>query len=347
MLAPVLAVRIVDRNGKPVGAPPLVRLLTGDMPFLTPGLLTLLGARREESCASTPVPWTPQILQRYIACPLPAETRPGRMVRVELSASIPYGTQPAYGFELATSRFRDAREHLGSGLVNPTEDASGALRGERHLRALGSAAAPSMEWIADLQTRINRRLELRETLAAALVFGPHDAGMTVEDAEAELKEATSELSSLSDAVYTWLDRGGTLTLPREPAPTLAYGGIHGLFETAGLGHRPLPPRAVETLAIETGTGFFVLLESPEPLDWMRITVRSAGTDAVLPVAWSSDGTRAFLFDASPSGLFPAGRHALRVSFHRGGSSAPDLAPLYRNGELSPVEEELIWELGPA
>jgi hypothetical protein len=340
MLAPVLDVRVVDRNGTPVGAPSLL-YFSGDLPFLTPGLLAFLTAQRETACAGVPVPWTRQILDRYVACALPEETRPQRMYRVVLTARFPHAARPVYGFEFATSRFRDAREHLGSGLQGA---AAGAERGRQLLRSLGTAPPPPLSWIERMQSRIADLTTLRERLAAALTVGEHDAGTTIEQASADIVRLRGEFGAWNGAICAWLDRGGVLPLPWSPAETLSYDGIHALFVTAGSGHRPLPPRAVETLAIHTGSGFFILLESPEPLDWSRLTLTRADTGAALPVVWSEDGTRAFIFDAGPGRLFAIGGLTFRLSFNRGGASAPDLDPLYRGGELPPVEDVIIWDL---
>ncbi len=109
--------------------------------------------------------------------------------------------------------------------------------------------------------------------------------------------------------------------------------------------RPARPRiqacAIEALAIDTPAGgWFALVESPEPVDWTRVTIRPVDGGATLPVVWSSDGTRAFLFNGSPASCFADGSHAVRVSFDRGGPTAPDLDPLYSGGELAHATEDI-------
>lgn len=355
MLSPVVAVRIVDRNGTQLASTAAL-VLTGTLPFITPGLLALLRAEREAPCAGTPVPWTRQLLGRYIAGRLPEATQPRRMVRVELLAQGSYGTGPVFGFELATSAFRDIADHLGAGLDGGAPDPSGAWRGVRQIRTLGSGAAPAMTWIAGLRARLDRRAAVRGALAAALTVGEHDAGMTVADAFAELAALDAELGEVYRGLYEALDRGGAYTVPATPtaalpaiAPTAAVtvtpAGIHGLFVAAGLGHRPLPPRAVETNAIDVPGGWYLLIESPEPLDRVRLTVTRADTGAVLPIVWNVDGTRALVFHDGPSGLFDATPPALRWRFLCGDINAPDLSPLYRNGALASAED-VIWDLSP-
>jgi hypothetical protein len=332
MLAPVLSMRILDRNGKQIVPPPRFRLLTGGLPFLTSGLVAMLSADRERACRGTAVPWAAQILDRYIAAPLPDDTPAGRLVRVELVAGLPYGPETVFGFELATSRFRDALEHLASGLPR----AAGApvpARGVQAVRALGrTAAPPPLDWIGGVQDKLAAHARLRETLRAAYVFGPHDAGMSVDEARAAIAVAKAELDAQCAATYELLDRGGA-----------TYAGVHQLFVAAGLGHRPLPPASVETSAVDTDAGYFLLVESPEPLDWIRLTIRRVDGGDPLPVVWTSDGTRAFLFDSSPTRLFTGLPVSLRLSYHRGGASAPDLDPLTRPDEPSPVDEQVIWD----
>jgi hypothetical protein len=333
MLAPVLSMRIRDRNGKQLTPAPRLSVMTGDLPFSTLGLQIMLSASHEEGCEDEHVPWTPQVLGRYIAGTLPDDTRPGKMIRVELVAVFPYGEQSVFEFELATSRFLDATAHLSSAQTRPP-------------RALGHAAAPPLDWIPDLQERVAARAALRDTLAAACTVGPQDAGMTIDEARAAIATATAELAALSTGIFELLDRGETLTLARTSgaSPVLSYAGIHDLFVAVGLGHRPLPPRAIESLEIETPAGNFFLLESPEPLDWTRITVRRASDNVTVPVVWSSDGTRAFIFDATSTHLFGDGARSLIVSYLRGGPTAPDLDPLYRGGTLSALAEEVTWDL---
>jgi hypothetical protein len=279
------------------------------------------------------------------------------MVRVELVARPPYGNSPVFGFEFATSRFRDIQDHLGAGLQDPVDEPDGTRRGRMNVRSLGSASAPPMAWLAGVRSRIDRLNTLRTALAAALTIGEHDAGVTIVDATAEIAAIKQELGEVYRNLYEVLDRGGTYVLPTTPttalpelpatpAASVSYSGVHHLFEAVGLGHRPLPPRAVEVLAVDAGAGWFALIESPEPLDWTRLNVERADTGATLPIVWSSDGTRAFLFDVGPTGLFAADPLSLRWRFHCGGEEAPDLEPLYRNGELSAFES-IVWDVPPA
>lgn len=353
MLSPAVAVRVLDRNGAAL-ASTAAFTLTGPFPFVTPGLLALLGAPREAACATAPLPWTRQLLGRYIACRLPDATRPRRMVRVELLAQPPYGTQPVFGFEFATSAFRDIVDHLGAGLDNAAADPTGTWRGVRRVRTLGAGTTVGMSWLAGLQARLARQATMRRALAAALTVGEHDAGTTIVDATAELAALAADLGEVYRGLYEVVDRGGTYSVPATPtaalpavgatpAITVSLPGVHDRFVASGLGDRPLPGRHVECLAIDAPGGWYLLIESPEPLDRARLSIERADLGTPLPLVWSGDGTRAFVFSDAPDGLFGSSPPPLRWRFLRGGLTAPDLDPLYRGGELSDAEA-LIWDL---
>lgn len=353
MLSPSVTVRVLDRNGQILATSATVTL-TSPFPFLTEGLLTLLTAPREDACAAMPVPWTRKVIDRFIACRLPDDARPRRMVRIELVAKPPYGTRPVFGFELSTSAFRNIADHLGSGLESVSVDDTGALRGVLNVRLLGSGAAPSMTWVAGLRARLDRQSSVREALAAALTIGEHDAGTTIVAASAELITLAADLAELYRGLYEALDRGGSFTVPATPtdamprvavteAVAVTSPGIHALFAAADLGHRPLPPRVIEALAIDVPGGYYLLIESPEPLDRARLSVERLDTGARLPLVWSADGTRVFVFHDGATGLFGPTAPSLRWKFLRGGMSAPDLDPLYRDGDLKEVEY-VTWDL---
>jgi hypothetical protein len=242
--------------------------------------------------------------------------------------------------------FRDIADHLGAGGDTAVDDVT--------VRRLGTAAAPPMGWREGLRARTDRLTELRAALAIAYAIGEHDSGVTIVGATAEIAALRRDVDEVYRAVYEMLDRGGVAEVAETPTPalpdlrptaaaTVTYPGVHPLFEAAGLGHRPLPPRRVEVLAVDTGVGWFLLLEAPEPLDPARLRIERADTSTPLPVVWSQDGSRAFLFDTSPSGLFTTAAVDLRWRFARGGPAAPDLDPLYRAGEL--VDEDMItWRV---
>ena len=110
-----LRLRVKDRNGKvlagPGGTPIGHKWLKSGLPFITPGLLTLLAAPSQTGCADQH-PDRGDLEGRYLTCALPETVQPGRMYTVEVTSS----ERVLYSFQFATSRYRDIVEHLESGL---------------------------------------------------------------------------------------------------------------------------------------------------------------------------------------------------------------------------------------
>jgi hypothetical protein len=144
-----------------------------------------------------------------------------------------------------------------------------------------------MTWISEHRRKWREVTRARINLRAALE-------------DDDLPRGAEELRIAQEAI---------LMLQRFSADTFAQidSRVQELYERIGLGHRPLPA-VVELVEIDInsdihGTGDkFLLLESPEPLDWKRMTVTCrragtnvAGTNVKVRVLWSNDQTRAFIF----------------------------------------------------
>ena len=122
------------------------------------------------------------------------------------------------------------------------------------------------------------------------------------------------------------------------------GAVQPSFEALGLGHRPRPSK-LELFSVAQGTEVMYLLDSPEPIERVRLSITRVDSGAAVYPVWNSDGTRAFMFDSSrASGAFAAGPVELELTYARGGLATPDLAPLYRDGALEATVDTVRWSL---
>lgn len=312
------------------GAPIIHTILSG-LCLVTPGLLSLLSAARESECAGEPKPWV-QFEKQYLACSLPRSARPGRMYIVELMAE----QTVLYSFQFATSRYRNIREHLESGLIEQPDAAATERRRLQELRnglpAIPEGLVDWTSWTSTYNIHRDAIRSARERLVAALAWrggAEHEVGVSIEQALQEMLEQTTTLHQFCAGQYVVIDRQ-----------------VQTSFAAVNLGHRPLPPKVeLVRIGVESGKGCFLLLESPEPLEWLRINLTYSSPSIVgqtARIVWSEDQTCAFVF--AEEGLFAPSSYNFTFSCHRGGQTAPDLDPFYRNGALDPPEEAITWDV---
>ena len=315
-----LRMRFKDRNGKELktrdGRAAFWERIKGrNMPFIKKGLTDYTDAPSPEGCDS-PRTWH-KVEQEFVVGRLPETARLQRMVTAELVVD----SQVLYSFPFTLSRFRNIREHLTKGL-----DAGGAPVIRTRLREITTPEAwPDLTEASDKAQLVR---DARYSLYVSVAISPTEADFfTVEEAFAAVEEAKKALHTFWQNNYAPLDRA-----------------VQPAFGQAEMGHRPLPPRMeLVQVRVTGGERMFLLLESPEPLDPTRLTLKyGGGRDARL--VWSEDGTRAFLFSAEADGLFAPGSYEFTFYYHYGGPSALDLLPVYVDGVLGDEEEQVTWNV---
>lgn len=231
----------------------------------------------------------------------PLPLAPNRMYTAELiRQNVP--NEPVYSFQFTTSHYPTVVEHLTSGLQPD---------GQQVVRPALANNAPDTGWFAE-HLRYWRALEqARERLAIAAAAG----------------EVAEELENTRTALDT---------LNTFSAKTFA-----ALYDQMFTGHRPLPP-ALEFVQIKTTATLAqcLLLESPEPLDWARISLEcrnvSGGINIALRLVWSNDQTRAFIFRNNGTGFTPGG---YQFVFQYTGEAYRELPRITHRGES--VNAEVI------
>jgi hypothetical protein len=216
---------------------------------------------------------------------------------------------PVFGWQFTTSRYAGFVEHLDSfqGLAH-REEVSGVNAGR-------------------LANKVN---DAEAEMAAASQALTASRGQL---ASAGVDEVTTLRLETQDAAAVWL-----------AAASLHYDALY--VELMGDTYRPLPP-VVELSQVVSGTSrHTLLLESPEPLNWPRITltlkVLDPASGAYLPfdeilVVWSNDGARALLFPVDGASLAD-GAYELQLAYaldigleaallRRGGSTLPEIGRL--------------------
>jgi len=293
-----LVIRLRDRNGRRLSET-TCRWQNWVVPILEPGLRTWAAQKEREGClneAEGSVPRTPTL-----SCGVaPDEIRPEKLYTAEVvleSGGVEVGA--LYSFQFATSRYRDIKDHL----------TAGGSRTELPVRNVGTV---SSEDEADLRSSDpdERRVEAgRRDLEDAL--GDALSEMSVYDVPEAARAADEIRRALAD-----LDLHDRETFDQ-------------LYDDLGFAgeYRPLPP-ATELAAVRSdGTGrYALLLESPEPLEWERITLTVEGHR--VRVVANRDQTRAFLISRD-HGWFATGNHDFE--FHYRGD-LPELPPISETPE---------------
>lgn len=214
-----------------------------------------------------------------------------------------------YGWSFITSRFAGFVEHMDS--FNGTvyrEEVEGV-----NLPRLKNKAAAAQAEVTAASTAL---AAARTALAAA---GPDEVTIRREATTAALTAMWNTSASQWDALYA---------------------------ELFGTVYRPLPPLVEISQVVSGARNLALLLESPEPLDWRRITweisLLDPETGAYAPVegvlaVWSDDGARA-LFVWQGAAPIASGDYSMQLAYsldigleapllRRGGSSLPEIARL--------------------
>ena len=220
--------------------------------------------------------------------------------------SAPRGTVHAWSF--ATSRFSGFVEHLDGFVGHVYRERTSDV--DTTLLADAAAAASS-----ELDSASQSLADARGLLAVA---GPADVSGRRDTTQAAARSLSLVTARHFDGLYS-----------------LLLGGAY----------RPLPPVVELSEIVQGRRRLAVLLESPEPLEWSRISWRLTRQDSVRgdqPVSgsfmvWSDDGARALLLGANASSL-RSGTYELELTYildigleapilRRGGSTLPEVGRL--------------------
>ncbi|MCC6803487.1 MAG: hypothetical protein IT319_11435 [Anaerolineae bacterium] len=228
-----------------------------------------------------------------------------------LIRSTPKGK--VFGWQFSTSAFPGFVEHLDSfaGVIYPTDT---LLPSATDLTAAISTA------VAALADASNTLLAARSDLAAS--------GTT---------EFADQLAAVTAA-----------RVARDFTASEHYQALFRLF--FGETYRPRPPVVELTELLGSDGRYALLLESPEPLDWNRITFaikrRQANGDyndirSSAFIVWSDDGTRALIL-ATNGAVLPSGIYMLQLAFNL--DIGAEMPVLRRNGSTIPETVALDFDL---
>ncbi len=305
-----LALRVADRNGRPVAADDPV-WLDELLPWYSAARLAWAAGLKRDGCPSPFAPGHPRRRSLRTAVPgLRPRSRYDAVVEVVAGRRR---RDAGARFSFTTSAFATAAEHLGSGLDS------------RGVQPVDVVATPEADILADLATA--DRIRLADALLAArrdlaaLVAG----NAPLEDIDARLTnavEARTRLAELSAEDYERI--AAATAVPWTPLPAAVTIGVIRFGD---------PRRDV------------LVLESPEPISWERIRaeLRRAATARRVHAVWSADGARAFI----PMGVAAVtGRWDLALSWS---GSEPDLPIVTRSDPAEatppePVETTVILPL---
>jgi len=147
------------------------------------------------------------------------------------------------------------------------------------------------------------------------------AASALSDGDAALAAARSDLEAATESTLTELREAALAAVQdRHDEAVAAFESLYD--EQFGIGWRQLPDEAIELSAMRGAAGerYALLLESPEPLDWTRLSfvlreeVAGVMTDvATAFCVWNDDATRALIF-YSATDDFPAGTFELEGTY---------------------------------
>ncbi|MFW6199165.1 MAG: hypothetical protein ACOC8K_01205 [Gemmatimonadota bacterium] len=325
-----LSIRLLDQAGRPVGSGG-GDWVGGRLPLLSAGLLSWLAEREARGCLDEeddPAPERPTL-----SSPAGGALEPDALYQAEVvleSTEEEPGEPPAplHRFRFSTSRFSTVSDQLTSG---PEDDDGRALLRpgptvdpttvDDLLRPIPGDSRTWADAYADAESRL--------TSARASL-----AGWARDVLRRDLPAVADDLAASDRA-------RADLAEIRSRAFQALYPGL-GLDEP----YRPLPPDTeITRVAASDRSGVLLLLESPEPLPWTRLTVSSrsarGGEEDERPVRTlaSEDGTRAFLLPHD--GAWWGDRGDFILTFEMRGDQ-PDLPLLSitdpETGDTTAVEE---------
>ncbi len=282
-----LKMQVRDRNQKSQG------VLEGNwfstlLPLLPGGLLTWLAAKQTGRCLPNEARHAPKVpsLRRS----LPGTLKPQRLYNIDVVLESDLKV-PLYSFQFITSRYKDIQEHLQSGQKEDEYEI---------VRSLGSTTSLDLNWMEAHRINLEAFRRERQALQA----------LALDDIR-NLPQISEQLTK----TYAALDN-----LHQTSANQFIR-----FYEALGLTFRPLPPRLeFSEIRINSSNHRFLLLESPEPIDWSRVVIKCQAGDAEIPIQilWNDDQARVFLLQTGV-GWLTTGEHVFEFQYSNG-RDCPDL-----------------------
>lgn len=300
-----LKMLITDRNGKTLEEPEGL-FINGFLPLLPFGLLGWLRSKEEGGCARGNQPETPA---PYLNFATTRWFKPNSLYAAELIARGSAGPQELHKVTFTTSRYATFTEHILSaypeGTISSIRLPEVTLTGEIDL-------GPQRSERNTYKARLD---EFRRSTGALNKFSILDG----------LKKSTPEITLSSRRTFDALNEIALRA-----------------FSAVGMDNRPAPEH-VEIFSIPvTGTDKSILLiESPEPITWERITAEAQqGADLLqLGFIWNEDQTRAFIYHEAGH-LFSQATYEVTIFFS--GEANPLKGFLLKNGRI--VDETINFSL---
>jgi len=311
-----LGIRIRNQNGQLLGSADDQWYTAAWSRMLTPGLLALMAAKDERGCPPEWQPHQPRYL--YSVAPEDHQLGPNRLYRAELTSSMVTRADdaPLHAFEFVTSGFASFTDHMQSGLYDVDD--------ERTLRVQHLAGTTSIPtaWHSDYAALNTALSDTRSRLADYVSERVGATPQQMADALTAVEEARNQLIEWHAETFAAIDAA-----------------VKPLYDSIGMQPRPLPP-SLELVRISLSAGgYLLLLHSPEPLDYLRVTLSLSldGEDVAIAAVWNRDQTQVFLVGADGNGI-RSGRYTMEARYVGGGVERAELAPVTVGGV--PVDEQV-------
>ncbi len=308
-----IRLRLKDRNGKTVEEPEgaWIESFIAGMPVLMPyGLLTYLHAKEEGGCAATEQPEVPA---PYLNFSFSKPCKPNSLYTAEMVTQASSEEVVLHTFQFTTSRYATFSEHI-----------------------LSSYSTETISPIVLPEIPLGREADL----------SAHKNGIDAVDAKRDefrtIHGALNKYRMLNELQA--LAEKGLLTTKK----TFAFldNIAQRSFQKVHMEERPLPDHfEIFAIPIKGDLGNILLLESPEPIDWTRITAKVViphlrpRRTMSLGFVWNEDQTRSFLYHVDGH-LFPDPPYML--SFVFAGDPNPMSGTLHNKGEI--VNEKVVFSL---
>lgn len=259
-----------DRNGKtleePVGA-----FMDGFLPLMPPGLLVWLQGMESGGCA-TAIPATPAPYLNFVTS-LPFKSN--SLYTSEIVTLGSGGDQQLHKFQFTTSRYVSFSDHI---LSNYPDNRIVAIE----LPRITSPRSDSPIFSNSTTNVLNNQISTYKRHVGAF-YASNDT-LIKSNLLLEINKTNDAINKESEAIFNIFDdimnrSLRTVQMENRPAATK--------FEIFSI---PLNINSV-----------LLVLESPEPIDWLRIQAKAklgSGSNIGLNFSWNRDKTRAFVFQRS-------------------------------------------------
>lgn len=295
---------IRDRNGKTLEES-LGTFLDGFFPLLKWGLLGWLKAKDDGECAD---PEQPEIPAPYLNFRTTLPFKLNSLYMVDLVTETPGSEHVLHKFQFTTSRYRNFTEHI----LSPDK-----------VKTIETIALPAI------------------TLAKEIPLGKHSEAVDAYDSRLARYNGSSGALNKYAILTEMKRRAPEMTLAADKTFDQLDAIANRSFAKINMQNRPSAEKfEIFKIRIAKEDKFILLLESPEPIAWERITAKAIEpTENILGFVWNNDKTRSFLYH-SKGHLFNKGNYTF--SFIFSGDPDPVTGVILRGGLV--VNEEVDFKL---